>query len=315
MGLPPMPAHPSRMAGKTQLAGLAPAKINLFLHIIGRRRDGYHVLESLVGFADCGDRLEFAPDRPLSLIVEGPFAGTLAVEQDNLVLRAARAFARGFPEARSGQFRLMKNLPVASGIGGGSSDAATALRLLAAANAVQLDDPGLMQIAAGLGADVPVCLDPHPRLMRGIGHDLGPKLDFTPVPALLVNPMIAVETVAVFSRLGLRPGDRFEYAGPVGKASADPLETLAATTRNDLEEAAIRLAPVISLVLEELRARPGCRLARMSGSGATCFALFADAEATAAAREEIANAARGWWVEACTIAVAMSPQEPGKNLP
>ncbi len=303
------------MAGKTQLAGLAPAKINLFLHIIGRRRDGYHVLESLVGFADCGDSLAFEPDRPLTLIVEGPFAGGLASENDNLVLRAARAFSLAFPETVSGQFRLSKNLPVASGIGGGSSDAGTALRLLAQANGIALDAPDLLRIAAGLGADVPVCLDPHPRLMRGIGHELGPKLDFARIPALLVNPMVAVETSTVFAKLGLQAGDRFEYAGPSGQGYSDPIATLAATTRNDLEEAAIRLAPVISLVLEELRARPGCRLARMSGSGATCFALFADAEATAAAREEIANAARGWWVEACTIAVAMSPQEPGKNLP
>ena len=293
------------MADEPPLGALAPAKINLFLHVIGRRRDGYHVLESLVGFADCGDDLAFEPGRPLSLIVDGPFAGALAQEDDNLVLRAARAFADTFPEARSGQFRLTKNLPVASGIGGGSSDAATALRLLAQANAVPLGGPDLKRLTRGLGADVPVCLDPHPRLMRGIGHDLGPKLDFARVPALLVNPMVAVETRAVFVKLGLEPGDRFEYAGPVGKASADPLVTLAATTRNDLEEAAIRLAPVIAAVLDDLRALPGCRIARMSGSGATCFALFATADEATSAREGIEASARGWWVRNCAISVAI----------
>lgn len=303
------------MAGKTRLAALAPAKVNLFLHIIGRRRDGFHVLESLVGFAGCGDNLELEPDRPLTLIVEGPFAGALAEEDDNLVLRAARAFTLAFPEAVSGQFRLIKNLPVASGIGGGSSDAATALRLLADANGITLDAPELLRIAASLGADVPVCLDPHPRLMRGIGHELGPKLDFTPIPALFVNPMVAVETRAVFAKLGLQPGDRFEYAGPAAQASGDPVATLAATTRNDLEEAAIRLAPVISLVLDELRARHGCRLARMSGSGATCFALFEDAAAATAAREEILAVSKGWWVEEAPISVATALRGTGANSP
>lgn len=292
------------MAGEAGRGVLAPAKINLFLHVIGRRRDGYHVLESLVGFADCGDRLDFEPERPLSLIVEGPFAGALAAEDDNLVLRAARAFATAFPEALSGQFHLTKILPVASGIGGGSSDAATALRLLAQANAIPLADAALMRVAASLGADVPVCLDPQPRLMRGIGHDLGPRLAFAPVPAVLVNPMIAVETGAVFAKLGLQPGDRFEYAGPGSSDAGDPIAMLAATTRNDLEDAAIRLAPAIALVLEELRARSGCRLARMSGSGATCFALFTTTEEADAAKAEIDTLSHGWWSRRCTIAVA-----------
>ncbi|HRE21036.1 MAG TPA: 4-(cytidine 5'-diphospho)-2-C-methyl-D-erythritol kinase [Rhabdaerophilum sp.] len=292
------------MAAEARLTGLAPAKVNLFLHIIGRRRDGYHVLESLVGFADCGDRLELEPGRPLTLIVEGPFAGALAAEDENLVLRAARAFAAAFPETRSGQFQLTKNLPVASGIGGGSSDAATALRLLAAANAVPLDAPDLLRVAASLGADVPVCLDPHPRLMRGIGHDLGPRVGFTPVPALLVNPNVAVETHAAFSKLGLQPGDRFQYAGPAGQASEDTVATLAATTRNDLEEAAIRLAPAVAVVLDELRSLPGCRLARMSGSGATCFALFASPDEAKTACARIEAATQGWWVRECAISVA-----------
>lgn len=300
-----MPGLPSRMADEAAAGALAPAKINLFLHVIGRRRDGFHVLESLVGFADCGDRLDLDPGRALSLIVEGPFAGALASEDDNLVLRAARAFAATFPEAGSGQFRLVKNLPVASGIGGGSSDAATALRLLAQANAVPLDDPALMRTAASLGADVPVCLEAHPRLMRGIGHDLGPKLDFARVPALLVNPMIAVETRAVFTKLGLQPGDRFEYAGPVSAASGDALETLASSTRNDLQDPAIRLAPAIAMVLEELCLLPGCRLARMSGSGATCFALFGTREEAKSARMRIEDVERGWWTQDCRISVAM----------
>lgn len=299
-----MPGLPSPMVDEVAAGALAPAKINLFLHVIGRRRDGFHVLESLVGFADCGDRLDFGPGRALSLIVEGPFASGLAAEDDNLVLRATRAFAAAFPEARSGQFRLVKNLPVASGVGGGSSDAATALRLLAQANAVSLDDPALIRTAASLGADVPVCLEAHPRLMRGIGHDLGPKLDFARVPALLVNPMMAVETRAVFAKLGLQPGDRFEYAGPVAAVSGDPIETLALTTRNDLEDPAIRLVPAIAIVLDELRSLPGCRLARMSGSGATCFALFGTDAAAEAAHAVLMAEQPGWWVRTCRIAVA-----------
>lgn len=281
------------------LSDLAPAKINLFLHVLGRREDGYHLLESLVAFADVGDHLTLEPGRPLSLVIEGPMAAGLAAETDNLVLRAARLFAEAFPGAETGRFTLLKRLPVASGIGGGSSDAATALRLLARLNGVSLAEAPLLAIARALGADVPVCLEAQPRLMRGIGHDLGPALSFEGLPALLVNPRVAVETRAVFTALGLKPGARFT---PVAEpASGEDLPDFARDTRNDLEAPAKALAPDIDKVLAALRASDGCRHARMSGSGATVFALFADEAAQAAAARAAGLA--GWWAEPCRIQI------------
>jgi 4-diphosphocytidyl-2-C-methyl-D-erythritol kinase len=285
---------------KSMLHDLAPAKINLFLHVLGRREDGYHLLESLVGFADIGDRLALEPGPDLDLAVTGSFAAGLAGE-DNLILRAARGFLAAFTDAQPGRFTLDKVLPVASGVGGGSSDAAAALRMLAKANGIAPDEPRLVAIARRLGADVPVCLDPHPRLMRGIGHDLGPVLRGEPVPALLLNPGVAISTASVFTRLGLRPGDRLERA--VSDAgNTDPIEGLA-VLRNDLEAPAMALAPVIAAALAALRQQPGCRLARMSGSGATSFALFnTEAESRDAASS---LAAKGWWLTPCRIDVPM----------
>ncbi|MFN3482101.1 4-(cytidine 5'-diphospho)-2-C-methyl-D-erythritol kinase [Rhabdaerophilum calidifontis] len=287
-----------------EIEALAPAKINLFLHVLGRRKDGYHALESLVSFAEIGDRLSLVPGAPLGLDLCGPFAAPLRGEADNLVLRAARAFAAHISGARLGAFRLEKTLPVASGIGGGSSDCAAALRLLARANGLPADDPRLMDAARALGADVPVCLDPAaPRLMRGIGHELGPALAAAPVPALLVNPGVAVATPAVFAALGLACGARFVPEGAV----PGPAGALLAGTRNDLEPPALRLAPEIGLALAALRAAPGCRLARMSGSGATCFGLFGSGEATASAAARIARDHPRWWLAPTRIMIP-SPQ-------
>ena len=283
------------------LTDLAPAKINLFLHVLGRREDGYHLLESLVGFADIGDDLSLEPGRTLSLVIEGPMAASLAVEDDNLVLRGARFFAEAYPKAETGRFHLVKRLPVASGIGGGSSDAATALRLLARLNGIALSDPPLLAIAGSLGADVPVCLEAKPRLMRGIGHELGPVLAFEAVPALLVNPGVAVETRAVFSAIGLKPGERF-------KPAARSMETgpaFARDTRNDLAAPARTLAPEIGDVLSALRGEVGCRVARMSGSGATSFALFNDEAAATAAAEALAARNSHWWVQPCRLQIPL----------
>jgi len=273
------------------LSETAPAKINLFLHVLGRREDGYHLLESLVGFADLGDQLTLTPGQGLSLAIEGEFAEGLRDEADNLVLRAARAFAAHVPHTRLGHFRLTKNLPLASGIGGGSSDAAAALRLLARANGLTVDDPRIMACARVLGADVPVCLDPVPRLMRGIGHELGPALRATMRPALLVNPGAMVPTGPVFAALGLEPGERRRDTGG---------------ERNDLQPAAVALAPVIGMVLEKLAAQPGVEVSRMSGSGATCFALFdavatRDAAARALASDACAMKTPRWWIAPCRI--------------
>lgn len=268
----------------------APAKINLFLHVLGRQADGYHVLESLVTFADLGDELEFEPDRPLSLSVDGPFSFGIGGD-DNLVLKAVRAATAQFGRLRLGAFRLVKNLPVASGVGGGSSDAAAALRLIARHNTIDPDDSRLTDAARTLGADVPVCLDPSaPRLMHGIGHELGNRLYGLRYPAVLVNPVVPLETRAVFAGLRLSPGDRFL---PMKVETSCDLKALAGT-RNDLEGPAKALVPEISAVLDALRASPGCRFARMSGSGATCFAIFDHSSEAAHAASRL-QGDHEWW--------------------
>lgn len=305
MALQPMRRLPSRTAADTGarlLTDLAPAKINLFLHVLGRREDGYHLLESLVGFADVGDELALEPAARLSLMIDGPMAGGLAVEDDNLVLRAARLFLDAFPEARAGRFLLTKNLPVASGLGGGSSDAATALRLLCRANQMDATDPRVLEVARALGADVPVCVEARPRPMRGIGHELGPVLDCVDTPALLINPGVAVETRTVFAGLGLQPGQRCASPAPA-LSEADGLARLGAETRNDLEAPAKALAPKIERVLKALNAASGCRLARMSGSGATCFGLFDSESAVLRAAEMLRMREALWWLQPCRIQV------------
>lgn len=280
------------------LSERAPAKINLFLHVLGRREDGYHLLESLVSFADVGDVLTLDPGSGLGLSVDGPFGGALDGEPDNLVLKAARAFAAHVPKAALGRFHLTKNLPLASGIGGGSSDAAAALRLLARANGLQPDDPRLIDCARLVGADVPVCLVGGTRLMRGIGHELGPALDAVMKPALLINPGVAVETRAVFTALGLAPGGR----------GGAPASGDLAQCHNDLEKPACTLVPAIHDALEMLSGMQGAELVRMSGSGATCFALFGD-EASRDAATRVIESKYGamntprWWVAPCRISV------------
>jgi 4-diphosphocytidyl-2-C-methyl-D-erythritol kinase len=279
-------------------AETAPAKVNLTLHVIGRRTDGYHDIESLVVFADVGDALAFEPGGELALAVEGPTAAAAGEIADNLVLKAARALAQRVEGLMLGRFSLSKELPVAAGLGGGSADAAAALRLLARANRVALDDPCLMQAARATGADVPVCLDPRPRLMRGIGDILSAPLDLPRLHAVLVNPGVAVATKDVFAALKRPPAAPVPPAGPPPAAITDQI----AYGRNDLEAPAIELQPVIAFVLTELRGLPGCRLARMSGSGATCFGLFAtNALATAAARTLRAGHPE-WWVRATVLA-------------
>jgi 4-diphosphocytidyl-2-C-methyl-D-erythritol kinase len=273
------------------LSTFAPAKINLHLHIVGRRDDGYHLLDSLVVFAGVGDRLIVSAGSDLSLTVTGPFAGGLAVERDNLVLRAARGLADLAGINASGALVLEKNLPVASGIGGGSADAAATLRLLR-----QFWDvaPELDGLAGALGADVPVCLLGRPALMSGVGEILMPAPPLPQVGLVLVNPGVAVPTPGVFRA---RSGVVFSEVACFPFAGWGDVLALAADlrgVRNDLQAAACTIAPVIGDVLDELGSLPGCLLARMSGSGATCFGLFASA---GAAREAAAGIRRaGWWV-------------------
>jgi 4-diphosphocytidyl-2-C-methyl-D-erythritol kinase len=277
----------------------APAKINLTLHVLGRRADGYHEIESLVAFAGVGDALTFTPGGTSALAVAGPTAPAAGDVADNLVLKAARALAERVAGLELGRFALSKRLPVAAGLGGGSADAAAALRLLARANGIALDDPRLAQAARATGADVPVCLDPRVRRMRGIGDILSEPLDLPRLPAVLVNPGVAVATRDVFAALRLPPGGG---AAPGGRLPATPalLEEIA-DGRNDLEAPAVELEPAIADVLAVLRKLPGCRLARMSGSGATCFGLFdATRSATAAART-LRVGYPAWWVRATVL--------------
>jgi 4-diphosphocytidyl-2-C-methyl-D-erythritol kinase len=277
----------------------APAKINLTLHVLGRRGDGYHALESLVAFAGAGDLLRFEPGNELALTLSGPNAAGVGPEADNLVLRAARQLASRVDGLGIGSFHLLKRLPVASGIGGGSSDAAAALRLLAQENGLALGDERVFEAARATGADVPVCLDPRARMMSGVGEQLGEPLGPVPLFAVLVNPGVEVRTGAVFARLDLQPGASTGFRPhPAIPAAADPAALLAALQkgRNDLEDAACSLAPVIVDVLAVLRAAKGSRLARMSGSGATCFALFESCRQAARAARAIGRDHPGWWV-------------------
>ncbi|WP_294533109.1 4-(cytidine 5'-diphospho)-2-C-methyl-D-erythritol kinase [uncultured Rhodoblastus sp.] len=286
------------------LATRAPAKINLTLHIEGRRDDGYHELQSLVAFAGAADLLTLAPGDHFSLVVDGPTAQAAGEAGDNLVARAERALFEEKPGLRSGAFHLAKRLPVAAGVGGGSSDAAAALRLLAEAGGLAPDDPALYAAARKTGADVPVCLAPQAKMMSGIGERLGPPLKLPPLFAVLVNPRQPVETRAVFAKLGLKPGETTSYGPhPLIADGMDFESFLRALNkgRNDMEDAASVLAPVIGHVLAVLSGARGCRLARMSGSGATCFALFETCRQAGAAARAIARGHPEWWVKATVL--------------
>jgi 4-diphosphocytidyl-2-C-methyl-D-erythritol kinase len=292
------------MTEEKVLSARAPAKINLTLHIEGRRPDGYHELQSLVAFAGAGDFITFAPADFFDLTLEGPTAIEAGDGGDNLVARAERALRAEKPGLRTGAFHLIKRLPVAAGIGGGSSDAAAALRLLARFNGLGPDDPALYAAARLTGADIPVCLDPRGKMMRGVGEKLGPPVALPPLFAVLVNPRVAVETRAVFQRLGLKPGENLGYGPHPAIAPGMDFESLLRALkkgRNDMEDAACVLAPVIGHVLAVLGGARGCRLARMSGSGATCFALFESCRQAGAAAKAIAQGHRDWWVKATLL--------------
>jgi 4-diphosphocytidyl-2-C-methyl-D-erythritol kinase len=285
------------------LATRAPAKINLTLHVLGRRADGYHDLESLVAFAGTGDDLRLEPSETLSLEVAGPTAPLAGSHADNLVMKAARLLAERVDGLKVGTFHLTKRLPVAAGIGGGSSDAAAALRLLGRLNGLPLSHPALLEAARLTGADVPVCLEPRARMMRGAGEELGPALALPRLFAVLVNPRVPVETPSVFKALGLQPGQGLTAAAhPAPEASSpDALLALLKQTRNDLEPPALKVQPVIGEALGLMREADGCRLARMSGSGATVFGLYDDCEAAAEGAKAVKNVRPDWWVKATSL--------------
>ncbi len=269
----------------------APAKINLTLHVTGQRRDGYHLIDSLVVFAGVGDVLRLAPSDRLSLSVTGPMAAGVPAGESNLVLRAARAM--GAPDVR---IVLEKHLPAAAGIGGGSSDAAAAMRALAR----MTGRPVPADRGAALGADVPVCLAGRPARMTGIGETLAPLPNLPELHAVLANPRVAVPTGAVFEGLARKdnapmPPDLSAFADAAAFAG------WLAAQRNDLERPACAAAPVIAEVLARLAATDGCLLARMSGSGATCFGLYSTASAAGNAAAALRAAHPGWWVAAAPI--------------
>jgi 4-diphosphocytidyl-2-C-methyl-D-erythritol kinase len=269
----------------------APAKVNLFLHVVGRRADGYHLLDSLVVFAAAADTLTATPAATIRLDLGGPFAGAVAAGAGNLVLRAADALAVATGASQGAAIHLSKQLPVAAGLGGGSADAAAALRLLCALWQVAPGRDQLATIAGGLGADVPVCLAGQAARLRGIGERLDPAPCLPPCGIVLINPGTPLLTGDVFAARAR--GERTEAALPQCWPDACAMAADLARLHNDLEEPAIGLCPAVAAVLAVLRRTPGCLLARMSGSGATCFGLFGSA---AEAEQAAAALARpGWW--------------------
>jgi len=275
---------------------IAAAKINLYLHITGRRLDGYHCLDSMVAFAAIGDVVTAAPADEISLSIEGPMAGGLEpAAQDNLVYRAARALAAAAGVDSGAALTLIKHLPVASGLGGGSADAAAALQALRSLWKLSINDHELKRIGLTLGADVPVCLGGRATVMTGIGEKLDDLEALPDCHIVLVNPAVAVSTAEVFGgvEIGLE-----NPPPPPDVAYSDVTDFLNMLGRrgNDLEAPAMRVAPVISQVLESLTVDPACRLARMSGSGATCFGLFEDEASAVIGADQILLAHPEWWV-------------------
>jgi 4-diphosphocytidyl-2-C-methyl-D-erythritol kinase len=276
----------------------AHAKINLTLRVLGRRADGYHEIESLVAFADVADMLTFQPGGEETLEVNGPFARNSGAVADNLVLKALVAVRNHVTALKAGRFLLEKNIPVAAGLGGGSADAAAALRLIACTNGMALDDPRLTAAARAVGADVPVCLESRPRIMRGVGELLSMPIDLPPLPAVLVNPLVPVATRDVFSRFaGVQSG---RDLADVPQESGYLIEFLKLHD-NDLTPAACACAPVVGEVLGALHALPGVSFARMSGSGPTCFALFATQNEAQTAAQKLRDKGKNWWIQSATI--------------
>jgi len=282
------------------LTAFAPAKVNLYLHVIGRRPDGYHLLDSLITFADIGDRLTAELAGTLSLSVSGPEAPGLAdLGQANLVLRAARLLADHTGANCGAALHLEKTLPVAAGLGGGSSDAAAAFRVLAALWQLSLGEEELRGLGVRLGADLPACLYGRVAWLGGIGERLEPALELPAAGILLANPRRPLPTAAVFAA---RQGP-FSTPGRFDQMPTDAIGLAQAlvSRSNDLTDAAIALVPEIGAVLARLARLPGALMARMSGSGATCFALFSDRSAAEEARIPLAAAEPGWWCAAAGL--------------
>ncbi len=285
-------------------AEAAPAKVNLALHVTGRRVDGYHELESLVVFAGVADELVARPAQADSLKVTGPFAVAAGTGDSNLVARAVAAFRGRWPDhvATGLSFELVKNLPVAAGLGGGSADAAAALRLMAGLGDADIPFSELSRLASTLGADVPACLLSRPTEVRGVGEILHPLRAFPKTHIVLVNPLVPVVTADVFRRLQSRQNPPLP-ALPQPLTRPAELGLWLAETRNDLEPPAISLVPAIGTLIEELNEFDGCILARMSGSGGTVFALFASASGAHQAAHDLRERHKDYWVAAAPLSL------------
>jgi len=290
------------MAAAGPFSVAAPAKINLYLHVTGRRGDGYHILDSLVAFAGIHDTLKVSPGDDLDLEIDGPFAADLVDQPDNLVLQAARALAALTGARQGASLQLSKRLPLASGIGGGSADAAATLKALMRLWKVTPGPADLQALALALGADVPVCLNGRAAFMAAIGEELSPAPALPAGSLVLANPGVALSSPQVFQTyadIGGPYGEagRFDYAaGDLGE-----LVSILKTRRYDLTPAALRLVPEIADVVAALEGCAGALMARMCGSGATCFALFEDPGEAAAATLRLAGEHPGWWIRAGSL--------------
>jgi 4-diphosphocytidyl-2-C-methyl-D-erythritol kinase len=314
MEYPPAPQRHAASPAVQALETEAPAKLNLYLHVLGRRADGYHDLDSLVAFVDIADTLHVAPAPEFGFEVVGPLAAALKEDdfEDNLCVRAARALAEHLDRPLDLKLTLVKRLPVAAGIGGGSSDAAATLKLLARFWAADVEDATLSKIGIGLGADVPACLKAVAAEVHGIGEDVRPVPGLPPAAVVLVNPGFALPTARVFRAWRATGAECPPWTPPPHTAA---LATALIKRRNDLTQAAIGLEPMIADVLDALAARPDCLLARMSGSGATCFGLFENPDIAEAAAEVMQATHPTWWVRPARLlaeqpAVRLAGVEP-----
>lgn len=278
----------------------APAKINLFLHVTGKRPDGYHALESLIAFTDFADRLVFQPSAALSLKVTGPFASGVPTDSSNLILRVAEKLNRHLGIKKGVHIALEKKLPASAGLGGGSADAAATFSALNQLWDLRLSLETMCNLALPLGADIPVCLIGKPAFIQGIGEKITPCAPFPLLHILLVSPRIPLATASVFAQ-------NFSYFStpraslPFGFPDSKSLQSFLATTRNDLTVHAQQLVPEIDIVLTAIQECDGCLLSRMSGSGATCFGLFDNADTLKEAIYALRETHPGWWAQSAKI--------------
>lgn len=275
----------------------APAKINLFLHVKNRRADGYHEIESLVVFTDLCDHIKVEDSDGLELLASGPFASALPSSENNLIFRAARLLARAANIKPRARIFLKKVLPVAAGIGGGSADAAATLLALIDLWKISISAAALHDLASNLGADVPVCLSQSPRFISGVGHDLEKIEKLPPFALLLVNPRYPLNTAQVFRHLSTP----FPIHQRWDNGATENFLSKLGECQNDLEPPATSLAPIISEVLEELQDLSGCQLARMSGSGSTCYGLFEDLNKAESAAQLLLKRKKNWWVQSSLV--------------